>query len=97
MVTVEDMVDKLKLYSDKDFESLGIASKAKVYAIFGKAAINFMEFTVKHADIMEQGQLFEQEMDETHGQAHGMVLLTFEVRLKLLNAKFNELERLQNN
>lgn len=92
-VTVEEMVDKMKPYADKDFDELGMATKMRLMAIMGNAAMSFAEFTVKQAEIMEQGRYFEGRLDENQGQAIGIVLHTFAERLELLEEKFKELDR----
>ncbi len=94
-VTVEDMVEKLKPYADKDFESLGMAAKLKVIGMFGNVAMSFAEFTVKHAEIIEKGELFREELNESHAEALALVLQTFAERLDLLEMKYNELDKKQ--
>lgn len=89
----EDMFDKMRPYADKDFDQLGMAAKMRLMAIMGNAAMSFAEFTVKQAEIMEQGRFFEEKLDEDQAQAIGVVLHTFAERLKLLEEKFSELDR----
>lgn len=92
-VTVEEMVEKMKPYADENFDDLGMATQMRLMAIMGTAAMSFAEFTVKQAEIMEQGQYFEGQLNEDHGQAVGMVLHTFAERLELLEEKFKELDK----
>lgn len=92
-VTVEDLVEKLKPYADQDFESLGLATRMRLMAIVGQAAMSFAEFSVKQAEIMEQGRFFEEQMDENHAQAIGLVLEAFAERLDLLEEKYQEIDK----
>ncbi len=92
-VSAEDMVDNMKPYAGKDFDELGMAGKMRVMAIMGNAAMSFAEFTVKQAEIMDQGQFFEEQLNEEQAQAICMVLHTFAERLELLEEKFSELDR----
>lgn len=91
-VTVEEMIEKMKPYAGKDFESLNMAAKVRLMAIMGSAAVSFSEFVVRQAEIMEQGKFFEQQLGEDQAQAMGIVLHTFAERLDLLEEKFKELE-----
>ena len=91
-VTVEDMIERMKPYAGKDYDDLSMASRMRLMAIVGSAAVNFAEFAVRQAEIMEQGRYFEQELGEDQAQALEIVLHTFAERLDLLEEKFKELE-----
>lgn len=91
-VTVEDMIERMKPYAGKDYDDLSMASRMRLMAIVGSSAVNFAEFAVRQAEIMEQGRYFEQELGDDQAQALGIVLHTFAERLDLLEEKFKELE-----
>lgn len=92
-VTVEGMIERMQPYAGKDYDDLSMASRMRLMAIVGSAAVNFSEFAVRQAEIMAQGRFFEKELDDDQGQALGIVLHTFAERLDLLEEKFKELEK----